>query len=293
MWIADARCRLVEIDLATLGRRVATRDGGHCRFWLAPRGDLVAMHVGAPFQQPAAIEVLDIATGRRYRPFGRPDVAVAPPAWREDGRRLVACDGRAIASRLVAVAPRGGPVRTVRRDACFPGFVDGRLAYRDMAGRAAVIATTPIADAGSLTGELGTAVDQLPGVAAEGAVVAVPATTIGRPGGPIPDTVLFLYDAEGHPLGRWDTGVTARQVWLTGGGLFAAVADTHRSVVVRDLRTGRLLRPPSGTAVAAAASPDAATVALAGPQRVWFVRAADGTTIGSLPVAAGWLGWGR
>ncbi|MDX6552681.1 MAG: hypothetical protein QOH74_1169 [Gaiellales bacterium] len=293
IWITDARCRLVEIDLETLGRRLATRDGGHCRFWFAPHGDLVAMHVGAPFRAPADIEVLDIGTGRRSRPFRQPDLAVAPPAWSPDGRRLVACDGRAMASRLVSVAPGGGTVRTIRSDACFPGFAGGRLAYRDMARRAAVIARTPIADAGSLTGELGVAVDQLPGMAAEGSVVAVPATTIGRPGGPAPDTVLFLYDAGGQPLGRWDTGVTAREVWLTGGGRFAAVADTHRSVLVRDLRTGRLLRPPSGPAFAAAASPDLATVALAGPTRLWFLRVADGTTIGSLPAAAGWLGWTR
>jgi hypothetical protein len=105
--------------------------------------------------------------------------------------------------------------------------------------------------------------------------------------------VLFLYDAGGRPLGRWDTGVTAREVWLTGGGRFAAVADTHRSVLLRDLRTGRLFRPPSGPAFAAAASPDLATVALAGPTRLWFLRVADGTTIGSLPAAAGWLGWTR
>ncbi|MDX6534015.1 MAG: hypothetical protein QOF68_1759, partial [Gaiellales bacterium] len=257
------------------------------------RGDLVAMHAGAPFRPPAEIEVLDLATGRRYRPFGRADLAVAPPAWSPDGHRLVACDGRTVASRLVAVAPRGGTVRAVRRDACFPGFARGRLAYRDMASRAVVLGRTAIADAGTLTGELGAAVDQLPGLAAQGGVVAVPATTLGRPGGPAPDTVLFLYDAEGRPIGRWDTGVTAREVWLLGGGRFAAVADTRRSVVVRDLRTGRLLRPPSGRAVAVAASPDLATLALAGPHRVWFVRVADGATIGSLPVAAGWLGWIR
>ncbi|MDX6534555.1 MAG: hypothetical protein QOF68_2299, partial [Gaiellales bacterium] len=152
VWLADLRCRLIEIDLATLDPRMATRGGGYCRFWFAPRGDLVAMHAGAPFRPPAEIEVLDLATGRRYRPFGRADLAVAPPAWSPDGRRLVACDGRTVASRLVSVAPRGGTVRTVRRDACFPGFAGSRLAYRDMASRAVVIGRTPIADAGTLTG---------------------------------------------------------------------------------------------------------------------------------------------
>jgi hypothetical protein len=293
IWIADRRCRLVTIDLATLDRRAATRDGGHCRFWFAPRGSLVAMHVGAPFQQPAAVEVLDVATGRRYAPFSRPDLAVSPPAWSIDGRRLVACDGRALDSRIVSVHARGGPVTTLRRDACFPGFAGGRLVYRDMARRAAVVAGSAVADAGTLTGDLGAAVDQLPGLAAEGGIVAVPATTLGRPGGPAPDTVVLLYDAEGRPVGQWDTGVTAREVWLFGGGRFAAVADTHRSVIVRDLRSGRLFRPPSGTAVAAASSPDDGTVALAGPEELWFVRVADGATIGSLPVTAGWLGWTR
>lgn len=268
-----------------------TRDGGHCRFWFAPGGRLVAMHAGVPFQAPAAIEVLDTASGRRYRPFARPDLAVSPPAWSPGGRRLVACDGRSLESRLISAPPRGGRVAALRLDACFPGFAGGRLVYRDMAHRAAVIGSRAIADAGTLTGELGAAVDQIPGLAAAGGVVAVPATTLGRPGGPAPDTVLFLYDARGRPLGQWDTGVTAREVQLLARGRFAAVADTRRSVTVRDLRTGRVLRPPSGEVVAAAASPDGATVVLAGRHELWFVRAADGVTIGSLPVTTRWLDW--
>ncbi len=68
-------------------------------------------------------------------------------------------------SELLAFHVGDGRVTTAVPDACFPGYVGDRLAYRDLDG-VAHIGTRSVAGAGALTALLRQHVDQNPGPAA-------------------------------------------------------------------------------------------------------------------------------
>ncbi len=292
LWYADSRCRVASIDLTTLRRSLVTRSAGHCRFWPSPDLRHLAMHVGRPFQQPAALELLDLRTGVVSEPFHRPDLAIAPPAWSPDSGTLVVCDGNGVGSRLLSLRLSTGRVRLVRRGACYPGYVGGRFAYRDEEAEAAVVGGRPVADTGSLGRLLHTGVDQLPGLAAQGGTLAVPATTIRPPAGRPPDTVIVFFDSRGRKIGRWNTGVAANQIGLVGEGRFAEIVRDRR-LTLRRVRGGPRFADAQGPVIAAAAAPDGRTLALAGASTVVFAPVDGRGRRFSLPIATVWLQWTR
>src|SRR5262245_16765726 len=211
LWYATESCDVARIDLATLRSRAVTDDGGHCRFWPSPDGTLLAMHIGRPFAAPERIQVLDVASGRITEPVRRPDLAVAPPAWSDDGARLATCDGSRPGGELVIAGIRDRAAPVILRRACFPGFTGRRLVYRRAGGDGAVVAgSRVIADAGTLGDLLGTGVAQVPGIAAARDAVAVPATRLDDTA----TTAIVFLDADGRASLVWDTGVSVREVGL-------------------------------------------------------------------------------
>jgi hypothetical protein len=286
---ADADCRVVQVDLATLSSRVLTRSGGHCRFWPSPDGRMLAMHVGRPFVPPAALELLDLRTGRITQPLHRPDFAVAPPAWSADSRQLAVCDARNAGERLLRLEVAGGRVHVVRADACFPAYAGGRLGYRLVNGEV-LLGGRRLADAGTLTRLLGFAVDQIPGMVGQGDALAVPATRVTVPGAEPPLTTVVVYDSTGRVREVWPSDVIAQEVSVLGGGEILTARAGGR-LVVRTRAGRRLTEAGYLPIVAAAASPDGRTLALATPARLVFADAASGATRFSLPVATTWVAW--
>ncbi|MFI5048649.1 MAG: TolB family protein [Gaiellales bacterium] len=287
---ADTGCRVVQVDLATLSAQTLTRSGGHCRFWPSPDGHWLAMHIGRPFVPPLPLELLDMRTGRITRPLHRPDFAVAPPAWSADSRTLAVCDARNPGERLVRVDVVSGRVSPVRRDACFPAYAAGKLAYREVGGEVDLDGRT-LADAGTLTRLLGFAVDQIPGITGQDSTLAVPTTRVTVPGAAPPLTTVVLYDgADGKVSQVWQSGVIAQEVnLLDGGRIVAARADDR--LVIRTLSGRRLSSAGDQPIVAATASPDGRTLALATPARLILADAETGAARFSLPIATTWVAW--
>jgi hypothetical protein len=184
---------------------------------------------------------------------------------------------------------RAGHTVVVVHRACFPGFVGGRLAYRLVPGGGRVaVGWHTVADAGSLGKLLGEGVTQVPGIAAAGDVLAVPATrTTTEPGSAT--TVIVFFDAAGDTTGVWDTGRPAREIGLTGGGRIAW-CRTASGVIARAVAGGRTLGVGLH-AVSAAASPDGATTVFSTGGALVFVDTAGGGELGRVPVRAGWLAW--
>lgn len=286
---ADAECGVVEIDLATLVSRMVTRSGGHCRFWPSPDGRRLAMHVGRPFVAPAQLEVLDLHTSRITRPLHRPDFAVAPPAWSADSRQLAVCDARNPGEQLVRLDVATGRVRVVRADACFPAYAGGRLGYRLVNGDVR-LGGRRIADPGSLTRLLGFAVDQIPGIVGQGTTLAVPGTRVTVPGGEAPLTTVVLYDPSGEVREVWPTGVIAQEIGLLDGGRIVTARADGR-LAVRTLSGRRITEAGDLPIIAAAASPDGRTLALATAGRLVFADATTGAARFSLPFATSWVAW--
>jgi hypothetical protein len=281
---ATPSCAVRRLSLATLRSTAVTHDGGHCRFWPSPDGRRLAMHVGRPFVRPAPIQVLNLATGASNEPFGRPDLAVAPPAWSPGSDILAACDARTPGGRIVEV--RGGRLAAAVARACFPGYVGGKLAYRR--GGDVMIGFNRVADAGTLSRDIGHGVYQVPGIAAEGDVLAIPATRIATEPGSATTTIVFM-NALGRPTAVWHTGVPVREIGLTGNGRYAWYRGAN-GVVLRAVSGG----PTIGAglnALCAVASPDGRTIALTTGRALVFVDAIFGRTLGRLPLNAGWLAW--
>jgi dipeptidyl aminopeptidase/acylaminoacyl peptidase len=286
LWYATAGCDVARIDLATLRSRTVTTDGGHCRFWPSPDGTRLAMHVGRPFAAPERIQVLDVATGRITEPVRRPDFAVAPPAWSDDGARLATCDGSHPGGELVIAGVRDRATPVVVTRACFPGYTAGRLVYRRAGGDGAVVAgSRVIADAGTLGDLLGTGVAQVPGIAAARETVAVPATRLDDTA----TTAIVFYDPDGRASLVWDTGVPVREVALLAGGRVAAYRASDG--IVARLRAGGPELSLDGGAIAVAASPDGSLVALSDRRSVQILEADSGRVVGTLDVATRWLAW--
>jgi hypothetical protein len=284
---ATPSCEVRRLSLASLRSQAVTTDGGHCRFWPSPDGRLLAMHPGRPFIAPSRLQVLDLDTGRTVMPFRHPDLAVAPPAWSPRSDVLATCDGSRPGGTVREW--RAGHTVVVVHRACFPGFVGGRLAYRLVPGGGRVaVGWHTVADAGSLGKLLGEGVTQVPGIAAAGDVLAVPATrTTTEPGSAT--TVIVFFDAAGDTTGVWDTGRPAREIGLTGGGRIAW-CRTASGVIARAVAGGRTLGV-SLHAVSAAASPDGATTVFSTGGALVFVDTAGGGELGRVPVRAGWLAW--
>jgi hypothetical protein len=289
LWYSDALCRLERLDLTTLRQRQVAPGGGHCRFWVSPDGRYVAMHVGRPFTPPERLQLLDLRTGRVRTPFPHPDLAVAPPAWSADSRRLLVCDARSAGGNLLSLDVASGDITRLRHQACYPGFAGGRLVYRDARRDAVVVGGRRVADAARLGRLLHQGVDMVPGVAAQGRTIAVPATTIETPDGPAPHTILVFLDPSGRQRGMWDTGTQAADIGLAGGGRFALAANTGETVVL-DRRSGRRFQE---AIQAAAAAPDGRTLALATPLAILFTDVDSGRDRFAVRVQATWLAWTR
>lgn len=290
LWYADGDCRIIRVDMATLRRTAVTPGGGHCKFWISPDGSKVAMHVGSPYTSPTDLEVLDVATGTITRPFHIPDLGVAAPAWSPDSQTLVACDARHVASRLLALDVAAGTVRTVRRNACYPGYVGSRLAYQSTLGGSVILGRRKLADGGTLGKLLHTGVDQIPGPAALGNTLAVPGTTVPSSPTVAPHTVILFYDAAGRLTGRWDTGVAADTVGLLDNGRYAYYTRPNQTVVYQR-QTGDVFLDADGAILSAAVSPDGTTLALSNPEAIIFTDAATSRQRFELPVVARWLAW--
>ncbi len=291
LWYADSDCRLHRLDLVTGRDRTLTRTPGHCHFWVSPNRRLVAMHTGRPFIPPEAIELLNVASGRVTAPFRRPDLAFAPPAWSPDSQTLVACDGDRGPPDLRAYHVASGTVTTPATFACFPGYVGGRVAYRDL-DSVTRLAGRKIADAGTLVTLLHRGVYQEPAPATAGGVVAVSGTTVTPAGGPPPITTVVLFDAAGRVIGRWDTGAIADSVALLDGGR-VIVISRQAGLVLDDRLTGAVTASAAGRPiVSAAVSPRGDVLALADGRRVVFA-AMNGRPAFALPIATGWIQWTR
>jgi hypothetical protein len=246
------------------------------------------MHAGRPFVRPSQLELLDRRTGAITRPLRHPDLALAAPAWSPDSGRLLVCDARNASYRVVSVAVATSRVRPLATGACYPGYVAGRPVYR-LLDQTVVAGGRPVADIGTLTRELGRAVDQIPGLAARGGTLAVPVTTNTAPGQEPPETTVLLLDGAGRTVGVWPTGAVGQDVRLLGSGLVAERADDRLLVLDRDGAT--LERIAGEPILAAAASPDGRWLALATPTRIVVAGARDGRARFSLPVRTGWIAW--
>ncbi len=290
LWYADAGCRIIRVDLATLRRTAVTPGGGHCRFWISPDGTKIAMHVGSPFTKPSDLELLDLGTGTITRPFHRPDLGVSAPAWSPDSRTLVACDANHVSSVLLSLDVPTGTVRTLRHSACYPGYAGTRLAYQSTLGGSVILGGKKLADAGTLGRLLHAGVDQIPGPAALGDTVAVPATTVPSSPTVAPHTVILFYDSAGRLHGRWDTGIAADTVGLLDDGRFAYYTRPNQTVVYQR-KTGDVFIDAEGSILAAAASPDGRTLALSNPEAIIFTDVASSRQRFELPVVARWLAW--
>jgi hypothetical protein len=251
---------------------------------------MIAMHIGEPFSKPADLELLDLRTGKITTPFHRPDLGVSAPAWSPDSKTLVECDANHVASRLLSLDVATGTVRTLRTSACYPGFAGTRLAYQSTLGGSVILGGKKLADAGTLGKLLHAGVDQIPGPAALGNTVAVPATTVPTSPTVAPHTVILFYDSAGHLDGRWDTGIAADTIGLFNDGKFAYYTRPSQTVVYQR-KTGEVFLDAQGTILAAAASPDDKTLALSNPAAIVFTDVASGRQRFELPVVARWLAW--
>jgi len=292
LWYADAHCRLHRIDLATGHDRLLTRSTGHCRFWVSPDRREVAMHPGAPFIPPADMELLDLATGQITTPFHRADLALAPPAWSPDSHALAVCDGLHGPPSIRVYHLPTGEITTPARDACFPGYVGPRLAFRDL-NSVTHLGDRLIADSGTLTELLRRGVYQEPAPVGAGGVLAVSATTVTPAGGPPPITTVVLLDGAGRLVSRWDTGVIADTVSLLAGGRVIAAARPA-GVILENAGTREVVTSAAGRPIVSAATApgDPRMLALADGRRIVF-EAMSGRARWALPVRTRWIEWTR
>jgi hypothetical protein len=289
LWYADHACRVHRIDLQTGRDRTLTVSDGHCNFWVSPNRRLVAIRSGRPIVPPRPLALLDVRTGRITTPFRGPDLGFAPPAWSPDSRTLVMCDGSHGIPELRAFHVPGGRVTTPVPDACFPAYVGDRLAYRDIDG-VTHIGRRHVTGAGALASLLKRGVEQNPGPAAAGGVLAVPATTVTIAGGPAPITIVVIYDREGRAIGQWDMGAAADTVTVLGGGRVIA-ASRREGVELDDRRTGIIVTSAARRPiVAAAVSPGQPMLALSNGREVVFTTM-TGRARWSLPLHTRWLQW--
>jgi hypothetical protein len=289
LWYADAACRVHRIDLANGHNDTLKAPAGYCSFWVSPNRRLIAMRYGRPLIPPRPLALMDVRTGRIRTPFREPDLGFAPPAWSPDSRTLVTCDGSHGVPDLLAFHPADGRVTTAVSDACFPGYVGNRLAYRDIDG-VTHIGGRSVAGAGALTGLLRQHVDQNPGPAAAGRVLAVPATTVTIPGGPAPIMIVVVYDRQGRAVGEWDTGAVADSIALMGGGR-VITASRRAGLVLDDRFTGEVITSAAKRPIlAAAVSPDLSALALSNGRDIVFTDMA-GRARWSLPGYTRWMQW--
>ena len=134
LWYADSACRVHRIDLATGRNRTLKAPAGYCNFWVSPNRRLIAMRYSRPLIPPQPLALMDVRTGHIRTPFAEADLGFAPPAWSPDSRTLVTCDGSHGVPELLAFHIVDRRVTTAVSDACFPGYVGDRLAYRDLDG---------------------------------------------------------------------------------------------------------------------------------------------------------------
>jgi hypothetical protein len=291
LWYADRGCRLHRLDLATGRDSLLTASGGHCRFWVSPDRREVAMHRGRPFVAPEDMELLDVATGRITAPFRRPDLDFAPPAWSPDSRTLVVCDGIRGPPALRAYDLVTGRITTPEAYACYPGYVGGRLVYRDLSAETR-IGTRDVADAATLTRIVHRSIYQEPAPATGGRVIAVPATTITPAGGAPPITIIVLFNTDGRAIGAWDTGEVADSVSLLDRGRIV-VMSRPAGLVLDDRVTGAVTASAGRRPiVSAAASPRGDVLALADGRRVVFAGL-NGRPAFALPIPTRWIQWTR
>jgi len=237
------------------------------------------------------MELLQVATGRITTPFHRHDLAFAPPAWSPDSRTLVVCDGSRGPPALRAYDIGDGRITTPASDGCYPAYVGGRLAYRDLSS-ITWAGGREIADDGRLGDLMHRGIYQAPGPAAAGGVLAIPATTVPPAGGPPPLTTVILFNRSGHVIGRWDTGGVADGVTVLGGGRVIAVSR-RSGLILEERRSGRLVTAAGGAPiVAATVAPDGRMLALTNGTRIVFTNP-DGRERWSLPVQTRWLQWTR
>lgn len=290
LWYADPRCRLHRFDLVSRHDELVTRSAGHCRFWVSPDRRFVAMHVGRPFTPPRDLELLDVATGRITAPFHRPDMALAPPAWRPDSGALAVCDGSRGPPAIRVYDLATGRVTTPARAACYPGYVGRRLAYRDL-NSVTYLGGRVIADSGTLTTLLRHGVYQEPAPVAAGGLLAIAGTTVTPAGGPPPITTVVLFDARGRPLRRWDTGVIADSVSLLASGRVIA-ASRRAGMILEDADTGQVLASAAGRPIVAAATApgDPSLVAVSDGRRIVF-STMSGRARWTLPIRTSFLQW--
>ncbi len=289
LWYADSACRLHRIDLWTGRIRTLPAPPGYCNFWVSPDRRLVAMRYSRPLVPPQPLAVMDVRTGGIATPFTQADLGFAPPAWSPDSRTLVTCDGSHGVPELLAFDATDGRVTTAVSDACFPGYVGGRLAYRDLDG-VAHIGGRSVAGAGALTSLLRQHVDQTPGPAAAGDVLAVPATTVTVAGGPAPIMIVVVYDRKGRAVGEWDTGAVADSIALLGGGR-VITASRRAGLVLDDRITGEVITSAAKQPIIAAAlAPDRAVLALSNGSDILFTDMA-GRPRWSLPGYTRWMQW--
>jgi len=290
LWYADADCRLHRIDLATGRDLLVTRSVGHCRFWVSPDRRYVAMHSGGPFTPPRDLELLDVATGRITTPFHRPDLAFSPPAWSADSRALAVCDGSHGPPAILVDHLATGRVTTPARNACFPAYVGGRLAYRDL-DSVTHLGHRLVADSGSLGQLLRRGVYQEPAPVGTGDTLAVSATTVTPAGGPPPITTVVLFNGAGKATLRWDTGGIADTISLLANGRIIAAAR-RAGLMLDDIDTGDLLTTAAGQPIVAATTqpghPD--MVALADGRRIVF-ETMSGQSHWALPIRTAYLQW--
>jgi hypothetical protein len=292
LWYADPDCRLHRIELASGHDELVTRSAGHCHFWVSPDRRYVAMHVGRPFTPPRDLELLDLATGRITTPLYRPDVALAPPAWRFDSRALAICDGSDGPPAIRVYHLATGRVTTPARAACFPAYVGRRLAFRDL-NSITYLGGRLVADSGTLTRLLRRGVYQEPAPVGAGDVLAISATTVTPAGGPPPITTVVLFDAAGAVTTRWDTGVIADTVSLLADG-HVIVASRRAGMIVDDADTGEALASAAGRPIVAAATApgNPRLVALSDGRRIVF-STMSGRARWALPVRTSSLQWTR
>jgi hypothetical protein len=290
LWYADADCRLHRMDLTTGRDLLVTRSIGHCRFWVSPDRRYVAMHSGGPFTPPRDLELLDVATGRITTPFHRPDLAFAPPAWSPDSRALAVCDGSHGPPAILVYHLATGRVTTPARNACFPAYVGGRLAFRDL-GSVTHLGHRLVADSGSLGQLLRRGVYQEPAPVGAGDVLAVSATTVTPAGGPPPITTVVLFDPSGKVIMRWDTGAIADTISLLADGRVIA-ASRRAGLILQDADTGEVLTSAAGLPIEAAATMpgDPRMLALADGRRIVF-ETISGQPRWALPVRTAFLQW--
>jgi hypothetical protein len=289
LWYADSACRLHRIDLWTERTRTLQAPAGYCNFWVSPDRRLVAMRYSRPLVPPQPLAVMDVRTGRIATPFTQADLGFAPPAWSPDSHTLVTCDGSHGVPELLAFHATDGRVTTAVSDACFPGYVGDRLAYRDLDG-VAHIGARSVTGAGALTGLLRQHVDQTPGPAAAGDVLAVPATTVTVAGGPAPIMIVVVYDRRGRAVGEWDTGAVADSIALLGGGR-VITASRRAGLVLDDRLTGEVITSAAKRPILAAAlSPDRSVLALSNGSDIVFTDM-TGRPQWSLPGYTRWIQW--